>query len=122
MYLAAPSDYLLPQYLSALKRGWTPGSDDDMEGARQMVAYVEEHSVSFFAALDNPDGTGAPISLGDGRVVPRLSYKRYWIIDGNDGSYVGEINLRWQKGTSELPAYCLGHIGYAVVPWQRGKG
>ena len=21
-----------------------------------------------------------------------------------------------------LPAHCLGHIGYAVVPWRRGRG
>jgi predicted acetyltransferase len=30
--------------------------------------------------------------------------------------------LRWQPGTNALPPYCLGHIGYAVVPWKRGKG
>jgi len=24
--------------------------------------------------------------------------------------------------TVELPPYCLGHIGYGVVPWKRNKG
>ena len=33
-----------------------------------------------------------------------------------------EIELRWQAGTTDLPAYCLGHIGYSVVPWKRSRG
>lgn len=122
MNLVDPSVYLLPQYLSALRRGWTPEADDDMASAQRMVAYVEEQPASFLASLDNPDGTGAPLLLDDGRVVPRLSYKRYWMVDDSDDSYIGEMNLRWQKGTSTLPEYCLGHIGYAVVPWKRGNG
>jgi predicted acetyltransferase len=32
------------------------------------------------------------------------------------------IGLRWQRGTEELPPYCLGHIGYTIVPWKRRKG
>ena len=23
---------------------------------------------------------------------------------------------------SKLPPYCLGHVGYSVVPWKRGRG
>ena len=30
--------------------------------------------------------------------------------------------MRWQKGTSALPDYCLGHIGYSIVPWKRRLG
>jgi predicted acetyltransferase len=30
--------------------------------------------------------------------------------------------LRWQPGTTELPPHCLGHIGYAVVPWKQRRG
>lgn len=30
--------------------------------------------------------------------------------------------MRWQDGTSELPAYVLGHIGYSIVPWRRREG
>jgi predicted acetyltransferase len=44
---------------------------------------------------------------------------RYWIYDG---SYCGDLNLRWQPGTSELPDYCDGHVGYSVVPWKRRYG
>lgn len=39
-----------------------------------------------------------------------------------DGEFCGSIGLRWQPGTTELPPHCLGHIGYAVVPWKQGLG
>ena len=38
-------------------------------------------------------------------------------------SSVGTIGFRWSApGTPDLPPTCLGHIGYAVVPWKRGRG
>jgi predicted acetyltransferase len=39
-----------------------------------------------------------------------------------DGEFCGSIGFRWQPGTTQLPETCLGHIGYAVVPWKRGRG
>jgi predicted acetyltransferase len=39
-----------------------------------------------------------------------------------DGEFCGSISFRWQPGTAELPPYCLGHIGYSVVPWKRHRG
>jgi predicted acetyltransferase len=39
-----------------------------------------------------------------------------------DGDFCGVIDFRWQPGTTELPPYCLGHIGYSVVPWKRRRG
>ncbi|MGH7690728.1 MAG: GNAT family N-acetyltransferase, partial [Gemmatimonadaceae bacterium] len=30
--------------------------------------------------------------------------------------------FRWEPGTTDLPPHCLGHIGYAVVPWKRHLG
>jgi predicted acetyltransferase len=39
-----------------------------------------------------------------------------------DGEFCGAIGFRWQPGTSELPSYVLGHIGYSVVPWKRRRG
>jgi len=39
-----------------------------------------------------------------------------------DGELCGTINFRRRPGTSTLPDYVLGHIGYAVVPWKRGQG
>jgi predicted acetyltransferase len=40
----------------------------------------------------------------------------------HDGDFCGSIGLRWQPGTTELPFYCLGHIGYSVVPWRQRRG
>ena len=37
-------------------------------------------------------------------------------------NFSGNIKLRWQPGTSALPPVWPGHIGYAVVPWKRGRG
>jgi predicted acetyltransferase len=39
-----------------------------------------------------------------------------------DGEFAGSIGLRWQPGTAALPPTCPGHIGFAVVPWKRGRG
>ncbi|WP_227753687.1 MULTISPECIES: GNAT family N-acetyltransferase [Ramlibacter] len=39
-----------------------------------------------------------------------------------DGEFCGNIDLRWQIGTTELPPHFHGHIGFGVVPWKRGLG
>jgi hypothetical protein len=39
-----------------------------------------------------------------------------------DGAFCGVIGFRWQPGTTDLPPYCLGHIGFSVVPWKRRRG
>ena len=39
-----------------------------------------------------------------------------------DGEFCGSIGFRWQRGTEALPPFCLGHIGYAVVPWKQRRG
>ena len=39
-----------------------------------------------------------------------------------DGEFCGSIGLRWSRGSNTLPDYCLGHIGYSVVPWKSGRG
>ena len=59
------------------------------------------------------------LTLPDGAKVPRLPSYRHWMWDGE---FCGVIGFRWQPGTSELPPYVLGHIGYGVVPWKRGLG
>ncbi|MCA9720835.1 MAG: GNAT family N-acetyltransferase, partial [Gemmatimonadetes bacterium] len=39
-----------------------------------------------------------------------------------DGAFCGAVGLRWQPGTADLPPTCLGHAGFSVVPWKRGRG
>ena len=60
-----------------------------------------------------------PVILPDGRKVPRLPFHPFWMWDGE---FCGSTSLRFQRGTEELPPHCTGHIGYAVVPWKRGRG
>jgi predicted acetyltransferase len=57
--------------------------------------------------------------LPDGRKVQRLPFHLFWLWDGE---FCGSASVRFQRGTDELPAYVSGHIGYAVVPWKRGRG
>lgn len=119
MLLRTPDLAGLPQYLDALRRGWTPDRDEDFDGANELIQRINSDPQQFLASLSNPQGGGPPVQLADGTLVPRLARARYWIWEN---SYCGDINLRWQPGTSELPPYCDGHVGYAVVPWQRGRG
>ena len=65
------------------------------------------------------EAKGPRITLPDGSSVARLPGYRRWLWDGE---FCGSISFRWQPGTTELPPYCLGHIGYAVVPWKEGQG
>lgn len=67
------------------------------------------------------DGTadGPPIALPDGTSAVRLPDIARWMWDGE---FCGLINLRWQPGGEALPPHVLGHVGYTVVPWKRGRG
>jgi len=117
--LRVPQPAMLPHYLAALRRGWTPDSDGDLDRAQRLAEQVEADASRYLSWLWNPEALGPKVTLEDGREVPRLAHVRHWIVDDD---FCGEINLRWQPGTSELPDYCDGHVGYAVVPWKRRRG
>lgn len=119
MRLVWPSREYLPGYVAALRRGW---SHDDLRGqaaADEELDHIAADADGFLASLVDKDATGDPITLPDGSIVPRLPGYRRWLWDGE---FCGSIGLRWQRGTEALPPYCLGHIGYAVVPWKQGRG
>ena len=109
----------LPSYKAALERGWSPDNVRLLEATREQLAAIEKDPVAFLADLDDPEAKGGPITLPDGKQVPRLPGFRRWIWDGEAA---GSIGFRWQPGTAELPPHVLGHIGYAVVPWKRRRG
>lgn len=119
--LVTPDLERLPGYACALRRGWSP---DNVRGeaARERLAAIEADAAGFVASLTDAEARGAPIALPDGSRVPRLPglpdlHRWIW-----DGAFRGSIGLRWQPGTAALPPHVLGHIGYAVVPWKRGRG
>lgn len=118
MVLVWPVAQYLPGYTHALQQGWTP---DHLrpQTALDELARIAHDPDGFLLEQVDREAKGPPVLLPDGSAVPRLpGYKRWmW-----DGEFCGSIGFRWQPGTTELPAYCLGHIGYTVVPWKRGRG
>lgn len=118
MHLVWPAPSYLPDYRKALERGWSP---DNLrpEAAREELDRIAEDAEQFLNEQIDREAKGPPITLPDGRTVPRLPGIHKWMWDGE---FCGSIGFRWQSGTAELPPYCLGHIGYSVVPWKRGLG
>jgi predicted acetyltransferase len=118
MDLLWPSAEYLPSYARALEQGWSP---DNLrpEAAIEELERIARNPVQFVAEQVDLEAKGPPITLVDGTIVPRLPGYRMWIWDGE---FCGVIGFRWQPGTTELPPYCLGHIGFSIVPWKRRKG
>jgi len=119
MDLVVPALAYLDAYADALRRGWSADNVRLEAAAREELARIADDPAAFVASLDDPEAKAGPVTLPDGSQVPRLPGYRRWIWDG---AFCGSIGFRWQKGTSALPPYVLGHIGYAVVPWKRGRG
>ena len=112
--LVAPNRALLPSYAAALERGWSSRTTRDVSG--EELAALRADPEAFLDDLTRQDGA---VTLDDGRRVPRLPFRLFWI---TDGEFAGSINLRFQHGTEKLPPYVSGHVGYGVVPWKRRRG
>jgi predicted acetyltransferase len=118
MNLVWPAAEYLPGYVHALEQGWSPDNRRP-EAAPEELARIAEDPARFLAEQIDREAKGPKIMLPDGRAVPRLPGYTQWMWDGE---FCGSISFRWQPGTTELPPYCLGHIGYSVVPWKRRRG
>lgn len=119
MQLVRPATEHLPSYVAALRAGWSPNNERGLAASLDELALIEADPDAFVQSLDHRDGKGAPVTMPDGSTVPRLPGFRLWMWDGE---FAGSIGFRWQHGTTELPPYCLGHIGYSVVPWKQRRG
>lgn len=113
--LVKPSPALLPGYSAALDAGWSPSTTRDVS-VEQRAAICADPG-EFLRDLTREDG--GTLTLDDGAVVARLPSRVFWLWDG---AFCGAINLRFVPGTLDLPPHVSGHIGYAVVPWKRGRG
>ena len=116
--LVKPALDHLPSYLAALQSGWSP---DNVRAARaqEEIAEIERDDQAFLDSLENLEAKGTPLKMLDGSTRQRLPGYRRWMWDG---AFSGSIGFRWQPRTSALPEHVLGHVGYAVVPWKRGRG
>lgn len=119
MQLVRPAAAHLPSYVEALQRGWSADNVRGEAAAREELARIDEDAAAFLDSLDDRAAKGTPVTLPDGSTVARLPGFRAWLWDGG---FAGSIGLRWQPGTAALPPHCLGHIGYAVVPWKQRRG
>lgn len=117
--LVWPSSEYLASYVCALERGWSADNVRGKAAAEEELARIAADTAAFLASLVDREAKGEPVTLPDGSKVPRLPGYRRWMWDGE---FCGSIGFRWQRGTEALPPYCLGHIGYAVVPWKQGLG
>jgi predicted acetyltransferase len=116
--LVWPAAQYLSGYVQALEQGWSP---DNLrpQAAAENLARIAQDPARFLAQQIDREAKGPPIILPDGGTVQRLPGYSRWMWDGE---FCGAISLRWQPGTTDLPPYCLGHIGYSVVPWKRRRG
>lgn len=117
--LVVPALDYLDAYADALRRGFWSDNLRREESAREELEKIAADPAAFVASLEDRRALAGPITLPDGSQVPRLPGIRRWMWDGE---FCGQIGFRWQPGMSTLPPYCLGHIGYGVVPWKRRQG
>jgi predicted acetyltransferase len=117
--LRRPAIALLPEYIAALERGWSPDNMRGAQAAAEQLNQIARSPEDFITSRDDREAHGAPIQLPDGTTASRLPGFVRWIWDG---AFCGSIGLRWQPGSAALPAHVLGHIGFAIVPWRRNAG
>lgn len=119
MQLVRPEARHLDSYLDALRRGWSADTVRGAAAAAEELQAIAADPQGFLASKEDHEAKGPMVKLPDGSLVKRISGFTRWLWDGE---FCGSINLRWQPGTAERPPHCLGHIGYAVVPWKQGRG
>jgi predicted acetyltransferase len=139
MQLVWPGREYLAGYVDALERGWSPDNVRGAEAAREQLEKIAQDADAFLASLVDREAKGDPVRLPDGTTVERLPGYNRWMWDGE---FCGVVGFRWSRGArgagapgvahrgagapgvaiEALPPHCLGHVGYSVVPWKRGRG
>lgn len=117
--LMTPTLALLPDYVDALRRDWTPDHLLGRVATDEQLAAIERDAAGFVERQTNLEALGDPVTLPDGSQVVRIPGRQFWIWDEG---FCGRLGIRWQPGTAALPPHVLGHVGYSVVPWKRAQG
>jgi predicted acetyltransferase len=119
MQLVWPARLYLASYAAALERGWSHDNIRGADASREQLEQIAADPDTFVTSLVDREAKGPAITLKDGTKATRLPGYHKWMWDGE---FCGAIGARWQPGTEALPPYCLGHVGYSVVPWKRRRG
>jgi len=119
MVLIRPSQEHLASYVAALTKGFSPDTVRASQATQEHLEHISKNAADFLASLDDREARGGPVPLPDGSFAERLPSITRWLWDGE---FAGKISLRWRPGATDLPATCLGHIGYVVAPWKQGRG
>jgi predicted acetyltransferase len=119
MELIRPTLDRLEDYRTSMLRSIEEESEGDRRFLEIQLAQIAEDPIAFIDSQDKLQGREGLYPLPDGTLVPRMAGFNRWMWDGE---VAGMISFRWLVGGIELPDYCLGHIGYGVFPWKRGKG
>lgn len=123
--LVRPTAVHLPSCRAALERGYSPDNVRGAIAAQEQLEQIAGDPAAFLALMDDPEAAGPPVKMPDGTTRTRIPGLRRWMWLGDDADidgFVGSIGLRWTNDGSPLPPHVLGHIGYAVVPWQHKRG
>ena len=118
MELVNPDPNIVESYFEALERGFVDKSRGKTTVEKDIPS-IKNNIDDFIKSFNDTDAQVALIALSNGDKVSRLPSISRWIWDGE---FAGNISLRWQVGSSDLPYYCLGHIGYGVVEWKQNQG
>lgn len=123
MQLVRPARLHLAAYRAALQRGWSADTVRGAVAAQEELQRIADDADLFLAQQHDLQAAGPVVTLPDGSQVARLPSLRLWMWDaaGSD-PFIGSVGLRWAAGGVALPPHVLGHIGYAVVPWQQQRG
>jgi predicted acetyltransferase len=119
MKIIRPLPDHLPSYIAALQQGWSPNSMRGADASREELDTIDRDPQRYLERMVDREAAGGPVVLPDGSCTERLPGIRMWLWDGE---FCGVIAFRWQPGTTALPAHVLGHVGYTIVPWKRGRG
>jgi predicted acetyltransferase len=119
MHLVWPSEAHLASYVAALQKNWSADNVRGVSTSREQLDKIHKDPAAFLRSLVDREATGDPVTLPDGSTASRIPGYHRWLWDGE---FCGSIGFRWQPGTTALPPHCLGHIGYAVVPWKQRRG
>jgi predicted acetyltransferase len=88
----------------------------------ELITPSVEISESFFEALEKGYVDKSRGKITTDKDINNIKNDFSAFVRTFDEGFAGSISLRWQRGTTDLPYYCLGHIGYEVVEWKRNKG